>query len=432
VISATEALDNYGLEVLEDVIEYGTALLLKEPNAAGNAIRLQRESLGLTSDQVARYTGLDAADIEHIENSSGRDRLRVQDLERVAFKLGLNEAQLAYQGLARDSAVAARLKRMRSSNETCKLSPMSVVTFTEAASIIRVQHWLMNVLGTDSTLRAKFIPDDYYGNRESPAWRVGQDLSETARNILGIGSLPVDSMRELVEDRLCIPVIQAELHQGAIAGATIAVADGDRTLRGIVLNMKGDNENPLVRRATIAHEIAHLLFDPDEYLNTVRVDTYQGLTVYPQDASDLADSEDYRIEQRANSFAISFLAPTEEVRSLASLPLSGEDVNSVVSKFGISVTAASFHVANANYQHGHYFQDVVPDDGEDWKGRENFAVDYFPILSTPVTRRGRFARLVVEAYEEGLISAESAAEYLCCTTDEFGSRSGEIGSMNDC
>jgi len=238
-------------------------------------------------------------------------------------------------------------------------------------------------------------------------------------------------MRELVEDRLCIPVIQAELPQGAIAGATIAVADRDRTLRGIVLNLKGDNKNPLVRRATIAHEIAHLLFDPDEYLDTVRVDTYQGLSFVPQKSSNPMDSEDYRIEQRANSFAISFLAPIEEVRNLASYPLSSEDVSSVVSKFGISVTAASFHVANANYQHGDYPQDVAPDSGEDWKGLENFAVDYFPIPSTPVTRRGRFARLVVEAYDKGLISVESAAEYLCCTTDEFASQSSMIGSMDE-
>ena len=108
------------------------------------------------------------------------------------------------------------------------------------------------------------------------------------------------------------------------------------------------DENPLVRRATIAHELSHLLYDPDEYLNTVRVDTYEGLA-YPYD--------------------------------------------------------------------------VTPDSGEDWKGVENFAVDFFPISSTPFTRRGRFARLVVEACKNGLISTESAAEYLCCTVDDFQSRS---------
>ena len=114
VISAKEALDNYGLEVLEEAVEYGTALLLKEPNAAGKAIRRQRQSLGLKMEQVARYTALDVATMKHIEASSGRDLMTVQGLERVAFKLGLDEAQVAYQGLAADTAVAARLRNMRS------------------------------------------------------------------------------------------------------------------------------------------------------------------------------------------------------------------------------------------------------------------------------------------------------------------------------
>ena len=92
------------------------------------------------------------------------------------------------------------------------------------------------------------------------------------------------------------------------------------------MNLHGDNQNPLVRRATIAHEFAHLLYDPDEYLNKVTVDTYEGLEYNPKIGPDIADSEHYHVEQRANAFAISFLAP---------------------------------------------------------KGVENFAADFFPIRSTP-------------------------------------------------
>ena len=107
-------------------------------------------------------------------------------------------------------------------------------------------------------------------------------------------------MRELVEDTLCIPVIQAELSQKRIAGATISVTDGVETWRGIVLNLKGANENPLVRRATLAHEIAHLLFDPDEYLDTVRVDTYEALNANPNSAAGIAANDHYLVEQLAS------------------------------------------------------------------------------------------------------------------------------------
>ena len=424
VISAREALASYGFGVLEEAVEYGTALLLKEPNAAGNAIRRQRRSMGLTTQQVASFTGLDIATVEHIEGSSGRDQATVQELERVAFKLGLDEAQIAYQGLAGDTAIGARLREMRSHNEDTQLTPRSVLTFAEAASVIRVQHRLMKSLGVSSVPRHEFEPDDYYGNVPNPAWKVGQELSDKTRTILGLGYAPVKSMRELVEDTLCIPVIHVELAQMAIAGATISVTDGDETWRGIVLNLKGDNENPLVRRATIAHEIAHLLFDPEEYLNKVRVDTYEGLASDPSRAPDY--NEHYLVEQRANSFAISFLAPMQRVRDMAPPPFSTQDVSQVVSKYGISVTAASYHVVNASYQKADPPWGVPADNGEDWKGVENFAVDFFPIHSTPINRRGRFSRLVVKASRRGLISTESAAEYLCCSVDEFLLQSPKI------
>ena len=173
VISAKEALDNYGFDVLEEAVECGAALLLKEPNAPGSAIRRQRQSLGLTMEEVARYTGVATHVIEHIECSSGRGSVTVQELEQVAFKLGLDEAQIAYQGLAADTAVAARLKKMKSSSDTTTLSPKSVLTFTEAASVIRAQHRLMSTLDVDSTQRAKFIPDDYYGSGENPRLESG-------------------------------------------------------------------------------------------------------------------------------------------------------------------------------------------------------------------------------------------------------------------
>ena len=305
-----------------------------------------------------------------------------------------------------------------------RLTPNTVLTFTEAASVIRLQHRLMNSLGVSSVQRLEFRPDGFYGNGR--AWRVGQELSEKAREHPGDWASSGE-VNEGIGGRLtlCIPVIQAELSQRTIAGATISVTDGDEIRRGIVLNLKGDNEDPLVRRATIAHEIAHLLYDPEEYLNTVRVDTYDGLAADPN-SPPYMDDEDYRVEQRANAFAISFLAPLEKVREMAIPPFSGEDVSRVVSKYGISVTAASHHVVNANFRQHDYPHDVMPDDGEDWKGVENFTVDFFPLLGTPFTRRGRFARLVVEARKNGLISTESAAEYLCCTVEEFESRSHMI------
>lgn len=418
VLTAGEAFEAYGLDVLEEATEYGSALLLREPNAAGNRIRRQRESLGLLTNKVARAAAVSTSDLQSIERSSGRDAVSVQDIERVAFVLGLDEGQIAYQGVPEDSAIAARLKRLGSSPTTpggLKLSPASVLTLAEAASVIRTQHRLMDKLGIRSSYR--FEPDGYYGApHASPAWRLGNELSTKARDILDLSQEPIGSMRELVEEKLCIPIVRAELYQD-IAGATIAVADGPNKYRGIVVNLRGDNKNPLVTRATIAHEMAHLFFDPDERLEKVTVDTYDGLARDPNVDDNLPEGDDYRIEQRANAFAINFLAPVEAVRNIAPPPF--DDVSRVVSEFGISVTAASYHVANASYRHEEAPLDVPYDDGAGWRGKEDFTVDYFPLRDTPYTRRGRFAILAVKAWRSGFISEATAAQYLCCSDSDF-------------
>ena len=54
VISAFEAFKAYGLDVLDEAVEYGSALLLHHHNAVGDSLRLQREALGLNHLAVSR------------------------------------------------------------------------------------------------------------------------------------------------------------------------------------------------------------------------------------------------------------------------------------------------------------------------------------------------------------------------------------------
>ena len=236
---------------------------------------------------------------------------------------------------------------------------------------------------------------------------------------------PVSSLREFVEHILGIPVVQAELPI-LIAGATIATPDSDnKTRRGIVLNTTGNNQNPLVRRATLAHEVGHLLFDPAQKLEDVRVDSYAGLEVNPAQTGPV----DY-VEQRANAFAISFLAPVEAVRDLLDPPFSESAVAAIVSKFGISITAARFHIENAYFKNYPVpRQDTLSIDQDEWRGGENSRIDYFPISETPILRRGRFSRLVVDAWNDNLLSVSTAANYLNCSNETLQAQAETIRSM---
>ena len=221
-------------------------------------------------------------------------------------------------------------------------------------------------------------------------------------------------MRELVEEKLGIPVIQARL-PNRIAGATVMTTndDGDE-VRGVVLNTVGENENVWIRRATLAHELGHLLYDPDERLQNVRVDSYDDSQRDPQ-----AYSTDY-VEQRANAFAIALLAPNEGVRQLAPPPISEESVYNVMHTFGISQTAARYHIANCHYRNFNVPQGIIESEPSDEQtAAENFTVDYFPLNDTPEQRRGRFAGMVATAYQENFISAHTGALYLDCKVDDF-------------
>ena len=221
-------------------------------------------------------------------------------------------------------------------------------------------------------------------------------------------------MRDLVEGGLGIPIVQAELPR-AIAGATIS-SNGER---GIVLNVEGANANVWIRRATLAHELAHILFDPEEYLSNVRVDSYDDVARNVEHGSQSPD----HVEQRANAFAVEFLAPREAVKELVPSPaqVQAAKIEKVMSTFGIGKAAARFHVGNTWWGQAELPPEsairATPTDEQ--RAAEDFTLDFFQPKVTPEQRRGRFALLVAEAAAMGLITADTAAQYLACSEEEF-------------
>lgn len=426
VISAFEAFKAYGFDVLDEAVEYGAALLLQRHNAAGEAMRRQREALGLDYGAVSRRTKVAIEALERIE-SGASDDISIATIERIAFAIGLDESQLSFRPDLAGGAIAGKLKTLQTRSPgrgLSRLTPKSVMTLAEAASVIRTQSQLQESLGLSGEA-GSFDPVDDYGNA-TPAWKIGYRLARETREKLGMGADPVASMREFVESTLGVPVVQVELPR-RIAGAIIAAPDSDnKSRRGIVLNTTGANENPLVRRATLAHEVGHLLFDSEQNLEAVRVDSYAGMDGNPEQPG----SVDY-VEQRANAFAISFLAPAEAVRALIEPPLSERDVAATVTRFGISLTAAQFHIKNVySLDYPISIATTLPIDENEWRAVEDYSVDYFPIEATPKLRRGRFSGLVVAAWKRGLLSIDTAASYLNCNNELLQAEAGTIQSIH--
>ena len=408
-----EVVEAYGRDVLIEIDDRLSAVLLARAGAIEHALRKQRSELGVTRDRLASAANLDREVIDRAETDA--DQLGLRELERLAFVLGLDPAKLSIDERAgSDSELGVRLRVLEiervATPTSARLTPRTVLRFSEAASIIRsqlrLQRWLKKLNEATS-----FETSSNYG---PPAWRAGYALAGQAREQLGIGLEPIESMRELVESRLGIPIIQVELPQ-EIAGATIS----SHGRRGIVLNIAGRNRNVWIRRTTLAHELAHILFDPEEQLANVRVDSYEQVARNAEHDDQLPD----HVEQRANAFAVEFLAPREAVKQLVPSPaqVSAASVEQVMSHFGIGKAAARFHVGNAWWG-----QAELPDAAtiqatprDDQQAAEDFTLHYFQPSLTPDQRRGRFASLVGEAVDKGLVTEDTAAQYLVCSEDEL-------------
>lgn len=409
-LSAQEALETFGWDVLSGLAENNAVPVIQLENEPGKTVRERRLQLGLSAEQLAHAAKLNTELLTDLENS--KRAIPIRDLENIARYLSLNEYQLGQQpGAGADQSLGVRLRELigETGYDQSRFSASLVTGLSEAAWVIKRQIELQKKAYPKPLSGPRQIGITPSGDYNFPAYKKGQTLAAKTRQILNISADdPIDNLKELVENTLSIPVIQAELPE-RFAGAT--VANGGQA-RGIVLNLKGPNTNVWVRRNTLAHELGHLLWDPSEKLNRLLVDEFEDL-----DSNPFGTQKTYRdpVEIRANAFAVEFLAPQPAVKCLFNRASSDEaGLRDVILTYGISFSAARWQVANAIGIMPNQLDvgrlEIQPTD--DWNGRENFTADYFPIEKTPISRRGRFCRVLIEAMEQGIISEDTVASHL--------------------
>ena len=353
---------------------------------------------------------MSAKDISNLE--TGLSRIPAKSLTKICSALSLNEYQVGFEELSeKDRDRGYRFKQLKWDREHPgrQLSKPSAFSLLEDAWLISKQNDLKNMLEKKPGFQTAFKPDYDYGGYNLPAWKIGYELASKTRRILGISPRePIANLRSLVEEELQIPLIQDELSP-KIAGATVQSGDD----RGIVINIKGKNFNTWSGRLTIAHELGHLLWDPDQKLETVIVDQHERLSEAPW-------STNNPVEQRANAFAIEFLAPQSAIRDrFSEYTHPPDDIYDYMVEFGVSFTAARYHVWNANHRIWE-LEEIASravKASEDWDGRERFLTTYLPSQELEaagfgMNRRGRFLSYVVDAKRDRLISEDTAALFL--------------------
>lgn len=406
-LSAFEALDAFGLDVLREVASEGSALLSTGRTSAGRLIRDRRELLGLKPRHVANSANVTEEIINRVEDHR---RVPIRQVERIARVLGLDERLLSFKSepSSANQAIAIRLRTI--GTDMPRMTSSAVKAIAESAWVAGTQLRLQKKIGLELSTHG-IEKTSNYGALGYPPYRHGSFLAGDARDRLTLGTdvLPC-SLREIAEDKIGIPVIQAEIGDG-IAGLTIEVGQD----RAIVLNLDGANRNVFVRRATIAHELGHLLYDPEDKLNTLVVDEYERLDRQPPELND-------PVEQRANAFGVEFIAPQDAVVDYYKSFEAGDAVWEVMDRFGVSYSIARYQIWNG-LERAIPLESLrsTPDrrPSESWEGRESFTIDYHPIRGIRLSRAGRFSAIVLRAAEEQIISWDTAAEYLETSKDEL-------------
>jgi Zn-dependent peptidase ImmA (M78 family)/transcriptional regulator with XRE-family HTH domain len=407
-LTAYEAWESFGLKVLKKVAENGSCPIVRKVDEPSKTLRSRRSDLNLTIHRVARASGVNVDAVERAEKSGELSSFQV--LQKIAQALALDERVLGFiPGARGDHSLGVRLREMAQATDAKKFSEAEVTGLSEAAWVIARYLNLAKTNGESESVTGKFTPSHDYAY---PAYQKGYALATTTRNKLSIPpEEPIASLKSFIEDRLGVPVVQLKLGNN-FAGATVANNDS----RGIVINEEGANSNVWVRRMTLAHEIGHLLWDPDERLDKLRVDSYDEL----QKEAHGSFHPDV-VEIRANAFAIAFLAPPTGVRKIMERSHSKiNGVSEVMMHYGISGTAAKFHIKNvAGVDVSGISVGSLPEPSDEWKAMENLAVDFFKPKDTPISRRGKFALLVARAFKSGKITSETAGNYLHCVSSDF-------------
>lgn len=419
-LTRAQVSEYFGERVFDEIEDYGSAIIPACDDEPSKTLREARESLGLSISELASAVSLNKSIIERAEDKNHRSDIR--NLAKIAQFLGIkNDLAIGTAHANSDKNLGARLKSANNSTQQ-KYTASIVAKLSEAGWVITTQNNLLEKLGDKKQIPSDFSHDTNYGSADYPAHLHGYWLAARTREILGIGeSEPIESMRKILEDDLGISVVWSELG-GKIAGATVSL----HGCRGIVLNSKFRDGDVATFRFTMAHELAHILWDGDDYLDNLIVDSFQSLkkpfstrhtTTYKSRA------KDFYIEARANAFAAEFLAPRKAAFPFYSTnkQKTKNKISGVMENFGVGYHCAKHQIEN--HMNGIKIRDdeSFPEDMDPtrcWVSseRKSYAAD---LANIKLSRGSAFSEVVVRSLINKIITEGLALSYLDCKMEDL-------------
>ncbi len=293
----------------------------------GARVAAARKNRHMSGTELGEIVGLRKDQISKIE--SGRRRIDIAELPRVASALGVTVHHLLGQAERPALAVAARLAADASSEA---LRPAR----RRARQLLEIEDLLTQVTqmpparaSADGTSVVEQARERFSAvpRSKAAAQRQGRELAELARRELDLGSDALGDIAALIEQSFAVDVALSPLG---------TEADGLCVHCGTSALIVASSDFPDGHlRFTLAHELGHhLLNDPREIIEETTSDMFA----------------DTARELRANAFAGHFLMPERGVRSvlewLGEQPgrISERSAVALMEHFGVSMAALVYQL----------------------------------------------------------------------------------------
>lgn len=248
----------------------------------GERLGKARNATGLTQQEVAEELGISRSAIAQIEG--GSRRVSGLELEHLAYLYGREMKEFFEEEPRNRGALAALFRAEPKMAEDREIAE----TLRQA---VRIGHELTSLEALLGISNGAGVAAAYQVSFPSSRWRAivqGAKTAEEERRRLGLGSLPVENLSELLEAE-GVRTAWIDLPDD-VSGMTLR----DESLGFmVVVNLKHVWQR---RRFSYAHEYAHVLLDRDKLENVSRTSNRRELR-----------------EVRANSFAASFLMPEDGI-----------------------------------------------------------------------------------------------------------------------
>jgi Zn-dependent peptidase ImmA (M78 family)/transcriptional regulator with XRE-family HTH domain len=358
----------------------------------GADIRKRREQLGFSAAELARLAALQEPRLLAIE--AGTVPLTTTELSSLADALACNAADLAR---GRSDDPRRSVARFRGAITTEILNPQDLRLLARAAEAGRILASLRARLGEPLSglqrLRSPSAP-----SAGIAPWEHGYELGAATRERLDPSRSAIPSVQGFLEEH-GVHVAAVDFESAAIEAASLYEIDAAPV---ILINRRAAKFSySLARRALLAHEVCHLLNDGGE----------RDLTVVSR------ETDSSPIEQRANGFAPSFIAPGPWISLHSVEPVAR--ARELALTWGLSFEGAAWHLKNIKLISAATAEQLFnmkrkPQIEADFEQPLNRTPpDQFDVESEPSPLAlGLLSETAIIAAAEGVISRGRAAEIL--------------------